>query len=265
MPGLLTPASREPGAAMKHTAQELTNERVRGPREIDPKTLQTFFWKPRPHFARANEGPPRRLRWRADISIISIQAGEKKKPKMSTQACFGALLNEIGRDKRLCCNASFTTSPDRDSLDQASAPWGQPARCFAHQGPLVRHFKTNGIPSTFQLGVLAQGQHIEPRQWPGDESVILPSRRLASPMHPWRSGCLPMAHSMIRSSAAGPLERSTMPCLSECCASSRGATPFRASRWPRDGGRTSSLSAPTPTDRMAQDGPARLRAVPFLR
>jgi pyruvate dehydrogenase E1 component len=78
---------------------------------------------------------------------------------MSTQAGFGALLNEIGRDKADYAARIVTTSPDVTVSTNLGA-WVNRRGLFAHQA-LADTFKSERIPSTFSWEFSPRGQHIE--------------------------------------------------------------------------------------------------------
>ena len=80
-------------------------------------------------------------------------------PVMSTQAGFGALLNEIGRDKASYADRIVTTSPDVTVSTNLGA-WVNRRGLFAHQS-LADTFKSERIPSTFNWEFSPRGQHIE--------------------------------------------------------------------------------------------------------
>ena len=81
------------------------------------------------------------------------------KPEMSTQSGFGALLNEIARDKTELAARIVTTSPDV-TVSTNLGPWVNRRGLFARQA-LADTFKSERIPSTFNWDFSPKGQHIE--------------------------------------------------------------------------------------------------------
>ena len=80
---------------------------------------------------------------------VSIQ------PVMSTQTGFGALLNELGREKSELAERIVTDLARRHRLDQ-SRPLGQPPRAVRPR-EAGRHLQERAHPLDLQLGILAQG------------------------------------------------------------------------------------------------------------
>src|SRR5579884_3541272 len=88
-----------------------------------------------------------------DVLAVTIQ------PKMSTQAGFGQVLNEIGRNNTAFARRIVTCSPDV-TVSTNLGPWVNRRGLFARQ-KMVDIFKTERIPSTFTWEFSPQGQHIE--------------------------------------------------------------------------------------------------------
>src|SRR6478672_3301875 len=80
-------------------------------------------------------------------------------PTMSTQAGFGALLNEIGRQKSTLAERLVTASPDV-TVSTNLGPWVNRRGLFAKQA-LADTFKSEQIPSTYRWEFSPTGQHIE--------------------------------------------------------------------------------------------------------
>jgi len=80
-------------------------------------------------------------------------------PVMSTQAGFGALLNEIGRQKSTLAERLVTASPDV-TVSTNLGPWVNRRGLFAKQA-LADTFKSEQIPSTYRWEFSSTGQHIE--------------------------------------------------------------------------------------------------------
>ncbi len=80
-------------------------------------------------------------------------------PEMSTQSGFGALLNEIAREKSPLAERIVTTSPDV-TVSTNLGPWVNRRGLFAREA-LADTFKSERIPSTFNWEFSPKGQHIE--------------------------------------------------------------------------------------------------------
>jgi pyruvate dehydrogenase E1 component len=80
-------------------------------------------------------------------------------PTMSTQAGFGALLNELGREKTEFADRIVTTSPDVTVSTNLGA-WVNRRGLFA-RATVADTFKSERIPSTFNWDFSPKGQHIE--------------------------------------------------------------------------------------------------------
>jgi len=78
---------------------------------------------------------------------------------MSTQAGFGALLNELGRARPAIAERIVTTSPDV-TVSTNLGPWVNRRGLFAREA-LADTFKSERIPSTFNWDFSPKGQHIE--------------------------------------------------------------------------------------------------------
>ena len=80
-------------------------------------------------------------------------------PVMSTQAGFGALLNELGREKSAVAERIVTASPDV-TVSTNLGPWVNRRGLFARE-TLADTFKSERIPSTYHWEFSPKGQHIE--------------------------------------------------------------------------------------------------------
>ena len=80
-------------------------------------------------------------------------------PEMSTQTGFGALLNEIAREKSALAERIVTASPDV-TVSTNLGPWVNRRGLFARES-LADTFKSERIPSTFNWEFSPKGQHIE--------------------------------------------------------------------------------------------------------
>ena len=80
-------------------------------------------------------------------------------PVTSTQAGFGTLLNEIGKEKSAFADRIVTTSPDV-TVSTNLGGWVNRRKLFARED-MADTFKTERIPSTFNWDFSPKGQHIE--------------------------------------------------------------------------------------------------------
>jgi len=80
-------------------------------------------------------------------------------PVTSTQAGFGAILNEIGRSDAAFAERIVTASPDV-TVSTNLGPWVNRRKLFARQAQ-ADTFKNERIPSTFTWEFSPRGQHIE--------------------------------------------------------------------------------------------------------
>ncbi len=80
-------------------------------------------------------------------------------PTMSTQAGFGAVLNELGRGQSDFVKRIVTTSPDV-TVSTNLGPWVNRRGLFARE-KLADLFKSERIPSTYAWDFSPAGQHIE--------------------------------------------------------------------------------------------------------
>jgi pyruvate dehydrogenase E1 component len=80
-------------------------------------------------------------------------------PVMATQTGFGALLNEVGRQRVPLAERIVTASPDV-TVSTNLGPWVNRRGLFAREA-MADIFKDERIPSTFHWEFSAKGQHIE--------------------------------------------------------------------------------------------------------
>src|ERR1700728_746154 len=80
-------------------------------------------------------------------------------PEMATQQGFGALLNEIAREKTPLAARIVTASPDV-TVSTNLGPWVNRRGLFARE-TMADTFKSERIPSTFNWEFSPKGQHIE--------------------------------------------------------------------------------------------------------
>src|SRR5262244_2072738 len=116
-----------------------------------PAELQRFLERV-PFAAGPRRQPAARLEVPADLPV-TIQ------PVISTQAGFGALLNELGRTKSAIAERVVTASPDVTVSTNLGA-WVNRRGLFAHE-KMADTFKSERIPSTFNWDFSPKGQHIE--------------------------------------------------------------------------------------------------------
>ena len=102
-------------------------------------------------------GGPRRLK--APQLAVPAQLAVTIQPEMSTQIGFGALLNELAREKTPLAERIVTTSPDV-TVSTNLGPWVNRRGLFARE-KMADTFKSERIPSTFNWEFSPKGQHIE--------------------------------------------------------------------------------------------------------
>jgi pyruvate dehydrogenase E1 component len=149
--GLMTPAQMETFQQAMNIRAGHEWDRFEGLRQ-KPEALQSFL-DTVPFAA----GGSRRLtaqRFAApDALAVTIQ------PEMSTQTGFGALLNELAREKSELVGRIVTTSPDV-TVSTNLGGWVNRRGLFAREA-LADTFRSERIPSTFNWDFSAKGQHIE--------------------------------------------------------------------------------------------------------
>jgi pyruvate dehydrogenase E1 component len=149
--GLMTPAQMETLRESMHIRPGHEWDRFEG-LATPAKELQAFLDRvpfatkqPRRHQSPHVEVPPE--------LAVTIQ------PTMSTQAGFGALLNELGRIDSDFTRRIVTTSPDV-TVSTNLGPWVNRRGLFARE-KMADTFKSERIPSTFNWEFSPKGQHIE--------------------------------------------------------------------------------------------------------
>ncbi len=149
--GLMTPSQMESFREAMHIRPGHEWDRFEG-LSANPDELQAFL----DHLpisapgARSLKAPP--IEVPAELRL-TIQ------PTMSTQQGFGALLNEIARDKSRFAARIVTTSPDV-TVSTNLGPWVNRRGLFA-RAAMPDTFRKERIPSTFNWEFSPQGQHIE--------------------------------------------------------------------------------------------------------
>jgi pyruvate dehydrogenase E1 component len=149
--GLMTPAQMEAFQQTMNVRAGHEWEPFEGLR-AEPGAIEAFL--KRVPFA---QGGPRRLKAPAlpvpDELKVSIQ------PEMSTQFGFGAILNELAREKTALSERIVTTSPDV-TVSTNLGPWVNRRGLFARES-MADTFKSERIASTFNWEFSPKGQHIE--------------------------------------------------------------------------------------------------------
>ena len=149
--GLMTPGQMETFRQSMRIRAGHEWDRFEGLDE-SPEQLQAFL-----NSAPFAASGPRRLV--APRFAVPDTIAVKAQPEMSTQAGFGALLNELAREKSDLVAHIVTTSPDVTVSTNLGA-WVNRRGLFAREA-LSDTFKSERIPSTFNWGFSANGQHIE--------------------------------------------------------------------------------------------------------
>ncbi len=119
---------------------------------VNPEQMNAFL--SRVPFASVGE---RRLK--SPQLAVPEQLAVTIQPEMSTQFGFGALLNELAREKTSLAERIVTTSPDV-TVSTNLGPWVNRRGLFARES-MVDTFKSERIPSTFNWEFTPKGQHIE--------------------------------------------------------------------------------------------------------
>jgi len=148
--GLMTPAQMEIFRAAMNIRPAHEWDAFEG-LTIAPAKLQAFL-DDVPFTAAGRRHRAKRIAVPAELTV-TIQ------PEMSTQAGFGALLNEIGRETSEIADRIVTTSPDVTVSTNLGA-WVNRRGLFARE-KLADIFKSERIPSTFNWEFSPRGQHIE--------------------------------------------------------------------------------------------------------
>jgi len=149
--GLMTSAQMETFRAAMNVREGREWDRFEG-LPLSEREIENFLAR-----VPFNQGGPRRLS-SPQIEVppeieLSIQ------PKMSTQAGFGLLLNEIGKIDSELAKRIVTTSPDVTVSTNLGA-WVNRRKIFGREA-MADTFKNERIPSTFNWEFSPQGQHIE--------------------------------------------------------------------------------------------------------
>src|SRR5437763_1594077 len=149
--GLMTPGQMEKFRAAM--AVRAGNEWDRFEGLALPAERIEAFLKRVPFAARG----PRRLKAPSlavpDTLAVTVQ------PVMATQTGFGAILNELGRERAPFTERIVTASPDV-TVSTNLGPWVNRRGLFARQA-MADTFKDERIPSTFRWEFSLKGQHVE--------------------------------------------------------------------------------------------------------
>jgi pyruvate dehydrogenase E1 component len=148
--GLMTPAQTESLRAAMNIRPGHEWDKFEG-LAVAPAELERFLERV-PFAAGERQHDAARIEVPAQLPV-TIQ------PVMSTQAGFGALLNELGREKGAIAERVVTASPDV-TVSTNLGPWVNRRGLFARE-KMADTFKSERIPSTFNWDFSPKGQHIE--------------------------------------------------------------------------------------------------------
>jgi pyruvate dehydrogenase E1 component len=148
--GLMTPAQMEVFRVAMNIRPGHEWDRFEG-LSLPERELETFLQHV-PFAARSRRHAAARVAAPSELAVTI-------KSEMSTQDGFGALLNELGREKSAIAERIVTASPDVTVSTNLGA-WVNRRGLFAHEN-LADTFKSEHIPSTFNWEFSPKGQHIE--------------------------------------------------------------------------------------------------------
>jgi len=148
--GLMTPAQTESLRAAMNIRPGHEWDKFEG-LAVAPAELERFLERV-PFAAGARQHAAARIEVPTQLPV-TIQ------PVMSTQAGFGALLNELGREHSAIAERVVTASPDV-TVSTNLGPWVNRRGLFARE-KMADTFKSERIPSTFNWDFSPKGQHIE--------------------------------------------------------------------------------------------------------
>jgi pyruvate dehydrogenase E1 component len=149
--GLMTPAQMETFRRAMDIRPGHEWDRFEG-LSVPPDQLQAFLDR----VPLAKEGT-RRLK--APPLDVPAELPVTIQPTMSTQFGFGALLNELAREKTPFVERIVTASPDV-TVSTNLGPWLNRRGLFARES-MADTFRSERIPSTFNWEFSPKGQHIE--------------------------------------------------------------------------------------------------------
>lgn len=149
--GLMTPAQMETFRALMNVREGHEWDRFEG-LKLSEKEIENFL-----------AGVPFAQEKIRRLSAPPIEVPDEIKftiqPQMSTQAGFGVLLNEIGKQDSELARRIVTTSPDV-TVSTNLGGWVNRRKLFAREAS-IDTFKSERIPSTFNWEFSPKGQHIE--------------------------------------------------------------------------------------------------------
>ncbi|MFL5039707.1 MAG: transketolase, partial [Xanthobacteraceae bacterium] len=148
--GLMTPAQMETFRSAMRIRPGHEWDRFEG-LAVPPERIQAFL--DRVPFARRGAANP------APSIAVPAELPVPSQPTNSTQAGFGAILNEIARQDSELARRIVTTSPDVTVSTNLGA-WVNRRSLFAKEA-VADTFKSEHIPSTFTWEFSPKGQHIE--------------------------------------------------------------------------------------------------------
>jgi pyruvate dehydrogenase E1 component len=149
--GLMTPSQMETFRAAMNIRAGREWDRFEGLQQ-PAEAIQAFL--DRVSFAQAQDRALQAPRIAVPEALpLTIQS------EMSTQTGFGALLNEIAREKSPLAERIVTASPDV-TVSTNLGPWVNRRGLFARES-MADTFKSERIPSTFNWEFSPKGQHIE--------------------------------------------------------------------------------------------------------
>jgi pyruvate dehydrogenase E1 component len=158
--------------------------------QLPAATLQGFL--DRVPFA---QGGSRRLR--APEVPVPAELAVTMQPVMATQTGFGALLNELAREKSALAERIVTTSPDV-TVSTNLGPWVNRRGLFAREA-LADTFKSERIPSTFNWEFSPKGQHIELGIAEMNLFILLSALGLSHAINGWAiDWCAPPSGASVR-------------------------------------------------------------------
>lgn len=149
--GLMTPAQMETFRAAMNVREGHEWDRFEG-LPLPADELENFL-------AKVPFAQEKNRRHKAPFIEVPEELKVTIQPSMSTQAGFGALLNEIGKEDTELANRIVTTSPDV-TVSTNLGGWVNRRKLFAREA-MADTFKSERIPSTFNWEFSPKGQHIE--------------------------------------------------------------------------------------------------------
>ena len=149
--GLMTPTQMETFRTAMAVREGHEWEKFEG-LSVPPDKLQAFL-------DRVPFAAPTSRRLQAERITVPADLAVTVQPVMSTQAGFGALLNEVGKEKTPLAARIVTASPDV-TVSTNLGGWVNRRGLFAREA-MADTFKSERIPSTFNWEFSPKGQHVE--------------------------------------------------------------------------------------------------------